>query len=83
MSLFFLLIKIDFDLSCFERFVNVYYMFHMQCVGYTKILLFCFSRFGSFEEFKKRSVSADGTLSTSKKLLCGLGEFRLYVNLVK
>ncbi|CAH1801529.1 unnamed protein product [Owenia fusiformis] len=30
-------------------------------------------RFGSFEEFKKRNVDASGNLSTSKKLLCGLG----------
>jgi len=30
-------------------------------------------RFGSFEEFKKRNVGPDGTLSTSKKFLCGLG----------
>jgi len=30
-------------------------------------------RFGSFEEFKKRNVSADGTLTTGNKFLCGLG----------
>ncbi|XP_067931881.1 putative tricarboxylate transport protein, mitochondrial [Watersipora subatra] len=30
-------------------------------------------RFGSFEEFKKRSVDHTGNLSSQKKLLCGLG----------
>nr|AKN21573.1 slc25a-5 [Schmidtea mediterranea] len=30
-------------------------------------------RFGAFEEFKKRNLSADGTLTNSRKLLCGLG----------
>ncbi|ELT88432.1 hypothetical protein CAPTEDRAFT_195723 [Capitella teleta] len=30
-------------------------------------------RFGAFEELKKRNVSADGTLATHKKFLCGLG----------
>ncbi|XP_064612537.1 tricarboxylate transport protein B, mitochondrial-like isoform X2 [Liolophura sinensis] len=30
-------------------------------------------RFGAFEELKKRNLSEDGTLSSSKKLLCGLG----------
>ncbi|KAL3856326.1 hypothetical protein ACJMK2_011095 [Sinanodonta woodiana] len=30
-------------------------------------------RFGSFEEFKKRSVDANGNLPANKRLLCGLG----------
>ncbi|EFX85387.1 hypothetical protein DAPPUDRAFT_300448 [Daphnia pulex] len=30
-------------------------------------------RFGAFEEFKKRSVDANGNLSPGKRLLCGLG----------
>lgn len=30
-------------------------------------------RFGAFEELKKRSVDANGNLSPSKRLLCGLG----------
>jgi len=30
-------------------------------------------RFGAFEELKKRNISADGTLTNGKKLLCGLG----------
>lgn len=30
-------------------------------------------RFGAFEEFKKRSVGADGSFASHKKLLCGLG----------
>ncbi|CAG5130002.1 unnamed protein product [Candidula unifasciata] len=30
-------------------------------------------RFGSFEEFKKRMVGADGTLNAQQRLLCGLG----------
>ena len=34
----------------------------------------CNLRFGMFENLKKRNLSADGTLSGQKKLLCGLGE---------
>lgn len=30
-------------------------------------------RFGAFEELKRHSVGVDGTLSSSRKLLCGLG----------
>lgn len=30
-------------------------------------------RFGAFEEFKKRNLNADGTLSPHKRFLCGLG----------
>lgn len=30
-------------------------------------------RFGSFEEFKKRNVGADGNLTHQRKFLCGLG----------
>ncbi len=32
-----------------------------------------FVRFGAFEEFKKRSVDANGNLSAGQRLLCGLG----------
>lgn len=32
-----------------------------------------FQRFGAFEEFKKRSVDANGNLSPASRLLCGLG----------
>lgn len=39
-------------------------------------------RFGAFEELKKRNISADGTLATHKKFLCGLGKvsvlFKVY-----
>lgn len=31
------------------------------------------NRFGAFEEFKKRSVDANGNLSAGQRLLCGLG----------
>jgi solute carrier family 25 (mitochondrial citrate transporter), member 1 len=33
----------------------------------------CFLRFGTFEEFKKRRMNAQGTLSPVDRLLCGLG----------
>lgn len=33
----------------------------------------CWNRFGAFEEFKKRSVDANGNLSAGQRLLCGLG----------
>lgn len=37
---------------------------------------FCpFSRFGGFEEFKRHNLSPDGTLTSARKLLCGMGKF--------
>ena len=40
---------------------------------YLRSISFC--RFGAFEEFKKRNINPDGTLSAHKKFLCGLGKY--------
>ena len=51
-----------------RNFVFVFYT-----LDFWIIYKFFKHRFGAFEEFKKRSVDANGNLSAGNRLLCGLG----------
>lgn len=68
---FMYLVSTDSIMYCLTYFRSKYNkMYITSCIA-------CF-RFGSFEEFKKRSVGADGSFASHKKFLCGLGKHMKY-----